>query len=102
MRVAAVSSTISNDFLDSPTLNPLAQAQSKHCFSILAFAPEKLTKSNELESIWDAFWFQFQDFGSLETLLVRSPCQGYGNRQTSARNHIKAGAKVYLSDKAYD
>jgi hypothetical protein len=93
---------ISIDFLDSPTLNPLAQAQSKHCFSILAFAPEKIIKSDELESIWDAFWFQFQDFRSLETLLVRCRCQGYGNYQNSAQTHIKPAAKVYLSDKAYD
>ena len=91
---------ISIDFLDSPTLNPLAQAQSKHCFSILAFAPEQRTKSNELESILDAFWFQFQEFGSLEALLVRSRCQGYANY--SARTHIKSEGKVYLSDKAYD
>ena len=93
---------ISIDFLDGSTLNPLAQAQSKHCFSILAFAPEQLFKSNELESILDAFWFQFQDFGSLEALLVRSRCQGYANYQTSARTHIKSEGKVYLSDKAYD
>jgi hypothetical protein len=95
-------STISDDFLDSPTLNPLAPAQSKHRFSILAPAPEKLTKSDELENILDAFWFQFQDFGSLAALLVRSPCQGYANHQTSARYYIKPEAKVYLSDKAYD
>jgi len=87
---------ISIDFLDSPTLNPLAQAQSTHCFSILAFAPEKIIKSDELESIWDAFWFQFQDFRSLETLLVRCRCQGYGNYQNSAQTHIKPAAKVYL------
>ena len=95
-------STISNDFLDSPTLNPLAPAQSKQCFSILVSAPEKLPKSDAFESILDAFWFQFQDFGSLEALLVRSPCQGYGTYQTSAQNYIKSEGKVYLSDKAYD
>ena len=93
---------ISIDFLDGSTLNPLAQAQSKHCFSILAFAPKQLTKSNELENILDAFWLQFQVFGSLAALLVRSPCQGYANYQTSAQNYIKAEGKVYLSDKAYD
>ena len=94
--------TISNNFLDSPTLNPLAPAQSKHCFSNLSSAPEQRIKSNELESILDAFWLQFQNFGSLEALLVRSRCQGYANDQNSARNHIKAEGKVYLSDKAYD
>ena len=95
-------STISNDFLDSPTLNPLAPAQSKHCFSILASAPEKLPESDAFESILEALWLKFRDLGTLEDLLLRSRCQGYGNYQTSARTYIKAEAKVYLSDKAYD
>jgi len=69
VRVAAVSSTISNDFLHSPTLNPLAAAQTKHTFSILASAPEKPTESNEFETILEAFWFKFRDFGSLEPLI---------------------------------
>ena len=44
-------STISNDFMGSPTLNPLALAQAKHCFSILASAPEKPPKSEAFGSI---------------------------------------------------
>jgi hypothetical protein len=59
VRGDAVSFTISNDFLDSPTLNPLAPAQSKHCFPIWASAAERLSKSSAFESILEAFWLKF-------------------------------------------
>ena len=102
VRGAVVFSTISNDFVDSPTLSPLAPAQSKHCFSILVSAPEKLPKSDAFESILEALWLKFRDFGTLEDLLLWSRCQGYGTRQNSAQTHIKPEGKAYLSDKAYD
>ena len=84
VRSAAVFSTISNDFMDSPTLNPLAPAQSKHSFSILASAPEKPPKSYACESILEACCFKFRDFG-LEALSVRSRCRCYESAGTQAR-----------------